>query len=91
MGFWSDNTAVVDVMRSGTLRDPNLIVLLRHLSFTAACYSFAFSASHRAGKSNSIADALSRFDFQRFHRLDPHAAPWATPVPPSLLAQLPVV
>lgn len=89
--FWSDNTAVVDVLRSGTSRDPNLMVLLRHLSFTAARYSFAFSGSHRAGKSNSIADALSRFEFQRFHLLAPHAAPSAIPVPPSLLAQLPVV
>ena len=89
--FHSDNIAVVSVLRSGTSRDPNMMVLLRHLSLMAARHSFAFTASHRAGRDNSIADALSRFDFQRFLHLAPHVAPGATPIPPSLLAQLPVV
>ena len=83
--------AVVSVLRSGTSKDPNMMVLLRYLSLIAARHSFAFTASHRAGGDNSIADALSRFDFQRFHHLAPHAAPVATPNPPSLLAQLPVI
>ena len=89
--FCSDNMAVVSVLRSGTSRDPNMMVLLRHLSLIAARQSFAFTASHRAGRDNSIADALSRFDFQRFHHLAPHAALAATPITPSLLVQLPVV
>ena len=42
------------------------MVLLRHLSLMAACYSFVFTASHRPGKENSTADALSHFDFQGF-------------------------
>jgi len=53
--------------------------------------SASLTASHRAGRDNSIADALSRFDFQRFHQLEPHAAPGATPIPLSLLTQFPVV
>lgn len=40
-----------------------MMVLLRHLSLLAAHRSFAFTASHAAGRDNSIADALSRFDF----------------------------
>ena len=66
-----------------------MMVLLRSLSLSAACRSL--TASHRAGRDNCIADALSRFDFQRFHHLAPHAAPAATPIPPSLLAQLLVI
>ena len=89
--FCSDNTAVVAVLRSGTSRDSNMMVLLRHLSMLAARHSFAFTACHVAGSSNVVADALSRFDFQRFRQLVPHASPTAIPVPPSLLAQLPVV
>lgn len=89
--FCSDNMAVVNVLRSGTTKDPNMMVLLRHLSLVAARHSFAFTASHTPGKDNSIADALSRFDFQRFHHLAPHAAPGATPIPSTLLAQLPVI
>ena len=89
--FCSDNTAVVDVSRSGTSRDSNLMVLLRHLSLLAARHSFLFSARHVSGKSHAIADAISRFELQRFHQLAPYASPTATPVPPLVLAQLPVV
>ena len=86
--FCSDNMAVVSVLSSGPSKDPNLMVLLRYLSLVAARNSFAFTASYTPGRGNSIADALSRFDFQRFHHLASHAAPMATPIPPSLLAQL---
>ena len=75
----------------GTSKDPNMMVLLCSLSLSAARHSFAFTASHRAGRDNCIADALSRFDFQHFHHLAPHAAPAATPIPPLLLVQLPVI
>lgn len=68
-----------------------MVVLLRHLSLTATRQSFVFASCHTAGRHKSIADSLPRFDFQRFRRLAPQAALRATPVPPSLLAQLPVV
>lgn len=89
--FCSDNMAVVSVLRSGTSKDPNMMVLLRYLSLVAARNSFAFTASYTPGRDNSIADALSRFDFQRFHRLAPHAAHQGTPIPPWLVAQLAVI
>ena len=89
--FCSDNMAVVSVPRSDTSMDPNMMVLLRYLCLCAAHHSFAFTAFHGAGRDNSIADALSRFDFQRFRHLAPHATRAATPIPPSLLAQLPVI
>ena len=87
----SDNMAVVSVLHSGTLKDPHKMVLLRSLSLSAARHSFAFTASHRAGRDNCIADALSRFDFQCFHHLASHATLAATSIPLSLLAQLPVI
>ena len=43
------------------------------------------------GKSNAILDTIPRFEFQWFHQLAPYASPTATPVPPLVLAQLPVV
>ena len=91
MEFHSDNTAVVEVLRSGTSRNSNLMVLLLHLSLLAARHSFAFTAHHVPGKSNAIADAISRFEFQQFHQLAPYASPTATSVPPWVLNQLPVV
>ena len=40
---------------------------------------------------NYFVDAISRFELQRFHQLAPYASPTATPLPPLVLAQLPVV
>ena len=91
VNFCSDNTAVVEVLWSSTSRDSNLKVLLRHLSLLAARHSFAFTARQVSGKSNAIVDTIPRFEFQRFHQLAPYAPPTATPVPPLVLAQLPVV
>ena len=53
--FCSDNTAVVEVLRSDTSRDSNLMVLLRHLSLLVARHSFA--ARYVPGKSNGIVEA----------------------------------
>jgi len=86
--FCSDNMAVVSVLHSGTSKGPNMMVLLCYLSLTAARNTFTCTTPYTPGQDNSIADALSRFDFQRFHHLTPHAAHMATPIPPSLLAQL---
>ena len=89
--FRSDNTGVVEVLRSGRSHNSNLMVLLRHFSLLAARHFFAFTARHVPGKSNAIADAISHFEFQRFHQLAPYASPTATLVPPWVLDQLSVV
>ena len=47
--FFSDNTAVVEVLRSGTSRDPNLMALPCHLSLLAARHSF-FIHSHSCSR-----------------------------------------
>ena len=88
--FCFHNMAVVSDLRSGTSRNPNMMVLLCHLlSLIAACQSFVFTACQTARRDNIIADSLSHFDFQCFRCLAPQAAPGATPVPSPLLAQLP--
>ena len=89
--FCSDNMAVVEVLPSGTSRDPNLMALLRRLSLLAAQHCFSFTATHIVGKRNPVADALSHFNFQEFHLLAPHAASAATPIPADLLEELQVL
>ena len=89
--FCSDNKAVVEVLRSGTSQDPNLMALLRCLSLLATQHCFSFTATHIAGKLNHVADALSRFNFQEFHLLVSHAASAATPIPADLLEELQVL
>ena len=86
--FFCDNESVVAVLSSGTSRDPNLMILLRYLALLAVRHSFSFKASSVPGKANSVADALSRFQFQRFRCLAPQAEPTPTPVPPDLLTAL---
>ena len=86
--FCSDNMSVVSVLCSSTSRDPNIMVLLYHLSLMAARHSLVFTVSHQPNRDNPIADALCRFDFKHFHHLAPQAVQGATPVPPVLLAQL---
>ena len=77
------------VLSSGTSRDPKLMVLMRFLALLAVRHSFSFKASSVPGKAiNPAADPLSRFQFQRFRRLAPHADLAATPVPPDLLEVL---
>ena len=56
--FRSDNMAMVEVLRSGTSRNSNSMVPLRHLSPLAARHSFAFIARQVPGKSNAIASSL---------------------------------
>ena len=87
--FCTDNQTVVAVLSSGTSKDPHLMVLLRYLSLLAARSSFAFTASCVEGRQNGLADALSRFQFQRFRQLAPLADAEATAIPPQLREDLP--
>ena len=86
--FRCDNEAVVHILNTRTSKVPVLMHLLRDLLFSAARFSFSFSAKHVPGIHNEIADALSRFRWQEFWRLAPQANPQPTPLPQLLLDQL---
>ena len=64
------------------------MVLMRFLVLLAVRHSFSFKASSVHGRAYPVADALSRFQFQRFQHLAPQADLAATPVPPDLLEAL---
>ena len=89
--FLSDNESVVAVLKSGTSKDRNLMVLLRYLALLAVQHSFSLTSSSVRGKDNPVADALSRFQFQRFRQLAPLADSELTTVPLALLDALQVV
>ncbi len=58
--YHCDNSAVVALFNSGSVRDASLMHLMRCLSFVSAKFKFVFSADHIKGVENGLADALSR-------------------------------
>ena len=71
--FHCDNQAVVDIWRTGTTKSPDVMALIRMLYFCAATHNIHVIITHVAGVNNAIADALSRFQVNRFRQLAPHA------------------
>jgi hypothetical protein len=86
--FQGDNTAVVSVIMSGTSKDEQLMHLLRALYLVSTHYNFQVTAKHVPGKTNRLADALSRFKMTEFFELAPQAAPKPVMVPAELLVRL---
>ncbi|XP_032220414.1 uncharacterized protein LOC116603398 [Nematostella vectensis] len=86
--FRTDNEAVVCILTSRTSRIPSIMHLLRSLLLVAARQGFSFSAAHVPGVENSVADALSRFNWQAFVTLAPWAAPSPTSIPQAVLVEL---
>ena len=70
--FFCDNQAVVEWMRSGTSRSRDAMPVLRILVMLAACLDFTFSITWIPSEENSLADAASRFQFQRLFELAPY-------------------
>ena len=83
--FHCDNMSVVNILRSGTSRNPLLMALVRSLLYLAAVNCFEFSATYINTKDNDVADALSRLDWHRFWGLAPDAS--VTMTPPATIPQ----
>ncbi|XP_067260176.1 uncharacterized protein [Chanodichthys erythropterus] len=80
--FHCDNLATVHCINKGRSNSPVIMPLLRRLTWLSACNQFIFKAVHIPSHQNQIADALSRFLFQKFRALAQEADPDPTPVPP---------
>ncbi|CAC5418456.1 unnamed protein product [Mytilus coruscus] len=75
--FHTDNIALVSVINKQTSKDPLIMFLIRRLVLHCLRNNVNFKARHIYGSKNVLADALSRQQVQKFHRL----APWADTVP----------
>lgn len=71
--FHIDNQAVVEGVRSGSLRMGSAQTLLHALWLEAALLPFTFSSVWVSSEQNNLADAFSRFDFCRAHSIGPAA------------------
>ena len=81
VSFWSDNQAVVTIINSQTSKCPIIMQLLRELVVICLCHNIRFRARYVPGIHNNIADALSRYQSERFRRIAPHADQHPTPPP----------
>ena len=77
----TDNAALVAVLQKQTSREPLVMILVRRLVLHCLRMSLMLSAEHVPGEDNEIADALSRFQMERFRALCPgvEAEPVETP------------
>ena len=83
--FWCDNESVVAIINSGHSKAPLIMELVRKLVLLSMEHNFLVRARHVPGVSNEIADALSRFQMQRFWALAPDADQIPCTIPPSLM------
>ncbi|XP_062604845.1 uncharacterized protein LOC134266643 [Saccostrea cucullata] len=84
--FMSDNLAVVHAINKQTCKEKTLMKLVRRLVLVTLSQNILFKAKHIPGKSNTLADHLSRFKFQEAFRIAPHLNPSQTVVPKDLLS-----
>ena len=82
--FLTDNQAVVEVINKQSAKNSHLMRLIRRLVVTAMKFNVYFKAKHIPGKTNIIADKLSRFQ----EGIARQMAPWLQAHPAQLPASL---
>ncbi|XP_067323909.1 uncharacterized protein [Anolis sagrei] len=71
--FWCDNMATVQVINTLTSKSPRVMNAIRQFVLQCLNLNILFRAFHIAGLDNTLADALSRFQMERFRQLAPAA------------------
>ena len=79
--FYTDNEALVSVINRQTSREKTVMTLLRKLVLRCLFFNILFTAKHVAGRDNSLADKLSRFQISEFRAMAPWAAEHPTIIP----------
>lgn len=79
--FWCDNQAVVHVVNRQTSRSVKVMRLVRAFVLQCLRINALFIVQHVPGLQNGVADALSRFQEERFRELAPAASPFPDPMP----------
>lgn len=78
--FMTDNAAVVEIINKTSSKCTVIMTLVRRLVLAGMRHNIHFRSKHIPGKSNVVADHLSRFDFQAARQV----APWLSPRPISI-------
>jgi len=83
--FWCNNESFVAIINSGHSKAPRVMDLLRFLVLISMKHNFLVRARHVLGAKNKIADALFRFQVQRFRERTPNADHSPCTIPHSLM------
>ena len=77
----TDNLPITDVWQQGTSKSMDLMSLVRSIFLEAANNQYCLALKFIPGKSNILADAISRFQMQQFREANPQADLHPTPLP----------
>ena len=83
--FFTDNTAVVEVISKQTSKHPPLMQLIRQLVVACMQLSVAFRAKHIPGKLNLVADMISRLQMSNARKVQPELDSHPTSIPTHLV------
>lgn len=84
----TDNIALVHILNSQSSKSQRVMSLLRPLILLCLKYNIQIKSTHISGYKNSIADSISRFQWEKFRTLAPHADKNPALIPPALLTLL---
>ena len=82
--FSCDNMAVVHIINSMTSKSKLVMHVVRAIAIQCLKFNILLKAVHIEGTKNSVCDALSRFQFERFRHLAPEAEADPYPIPDHL-------
>ena len=82
--FMTDNLPITQIWDKGTTPTPHIMEIVRRLFLLAVQCNFSVAFKYIPGILNPIADALSRFQEERFRILMPDAATHPTQIPPQV-------
>ena len=85
--FFTDNSALIDIINKQTSKHKSVMVLLRDLVLSCLSHNILFRAQHVPGLQNSQADNISCFQVESFKELAPEADEFPTTVPTNLLPE----
>lgn len=80
--FVTDNQPMTQIWENGTTTSPTIMSVVRKIFLVAVQNQFSVAFKHIRGHHNPIADAISRFQMEKFRQLHPSAAAQKTQIPP---------
>ena len=83
--FFTDNTAVVDIINQQTSKHQSIMVLIRGLVLSCLQHNVLFHTKHILGFYNTRTDYISRTQVAKFKELSPDVDENPTTIPENLL------